>query len=61
MKDKNQNEKQSPKTEITRKEAIQKAGKLAALTAASMLILTTKAHAGGSVQPSNSPRAPRDW
>ncbi len=39
----------SPKSEITRKEAIKKVGKYAALTAASMLILNPpKAHAGSS-------------
>ena len=49
MNNKKQKQDSSPKSEITRKEAIIKVGKFAALTAASMLILNPpKAHAGSS-------------
>ena len=49
MDNKKQKQASSPKSEITRKEAIIKVGKFAALTAASMLILNPpKAHAGSS-------------
>ncbi len=45
----NKKQDSSAKSEITRKEAITKAGKLTAFTAASMLILNpSKAAAGGS-------------
>ncbi len=55
MNTKKQKQDSSPKSEITRKEAIKKVGKFAALTAASMLILNPpKAHAAGSA-PANAP------
>lgn len=49
--------------QISRKQALKKAGKLAALTAATMLILNpSKVYAGSSLTPqSNTPRAPREW
>ena len=62
MNKKEEQKQQSPKKEITRKEAIKKAGKYAAVTAAGMLmVLSPKESQAQSPQPSSSPRAPREW
>lgn len=51
----NKKQDSSPKSEITRKEAIAKAGQLAALTAASMLILNPPHKAAAQSTPASPP------
>ena len=61
MKNKKQKHDSSPKHEITRKEALKKAGKYAAFTAATMMMILKPTNAAAQTSPDSSPRAPRDW
>jgi len=56
MKNENNSPKKNPENQICRKEAIQKVGKYAAFTAASMMILMSQA---SSVPMQNSPMRPK--
>ncbi len=60
MKNTNKSKEQTSSNDISRKEALKKAGKYAALTAASLfMVLSPKASQAQS--PNSSPRAPRQW
>lgn len=59
MKDQNINDKKVNSNEITRKEALKKAGKYAAITAASMLVILSPKES--QAQSPNNPAPPTGW
>ena len=61
MKNKNSNKEETQTNKITRKEALKKGGKYAAITAASMLVILSPKESQAESPGSSSPAPPTGW